>query len=542
MITHFQRAIHRHGRWIFMILLGVVIITFLLWGAGDVFQGSRQTATAGTVYGRTIDLRELESAKRLFVFNLAFRSGGNFQLNRQTEALVEQASLRRMAMVEKARRLGITVSNEEVEAEIRPNFLKDGKMDETAYDRFVSEGLMPRGLTEEDFENMVYEDLLLEKLFNLVGSTVKVASRQVRAYTEELSENLTISTCRFEMSDFMKQVKPTEEQLVSFHRDHPDQFRTPAKVRVSYVTFPVQTSNVTISDQELQEVYEANRAMFASADGKVKPLKEVSISLRRQLAQEKAMQNAEKEAADFTIQLVPEPGKKISSFDVLAGEKSLMIKQTGFLAPNEQADGISTHEFTSVAFNLSPEIPVSDPVLSTNAVYVLHFLEQQPNSLPPYEQVKATVKTACVTDLALKLARETGDQKRRELIVMLESGKTFTQAADKLKLKPQTFKNFSQIDSLPKDPFETTARQASFQLAAGAVSDLIPNISGGFFVHVLSRQGAKMEEVAKLEPRIHQGLIQMQRQLLLQDFQQSVVDEALVKTASTESLPEDSVE
>jgi len=542
MITHFQRAIHHHGRWIFMILLGVVIVTFLFWGAGDVFQRSHQTATDGTVYGRTIDPRELERAKRLFVFNLAFRSGGNFQLNRQTEPLVEQASLRRMAMVEKARRLGITVGKEEVEAEIRPNFLKDGQMDEAAYDRFVSEGLMPRGLTEEDFENMVREDLLLEKLFNLVGSTVKVASRQVRACTEELSESLTISACRFEMSDFMKQVKPTEEQLISFHRDHPDQFRTPAKVRVSYVTFPVQTSNVTISDQELQEIYEANRAMFTSADGKVKPLKEVSVLLRHQLVQERAMQNAEKEATDFTIQLLPEPGKKVSSFDVLAGEKSLMIKQTGFLAPNEQADGISTHEFTSVAFNLSPEIPVSDPVLSTNAVYVLHFLEQQPSSLPPYEQVKATVKTVCVADLALKLARETGDQKRRELIVMLESGKTFTQAADKLKLKPQTFKNFSQIDSLPKDPFETTARQASFQLTAGAVSDLIPNISGCFFVHVLSRQRAKMDEVVKLEPRIHQGLIQMQRQLLLQDFQQSVIDEALVKTAFTESLPEDSVE
>lgn len=541
MITRFQRIIHRHGKWIFLLLLGFIIVAFLLWDYVGLNLRAQGIPANVNVYGRKINARELDTAKRRLVLNILLTSGRSVPLNEQANKWVTEQTLYRMALAEKARRLGITVTDDEVTAalkqivsDLKQYFFKKAQSNEEAYNLFVSEVLLPRRLTEGDLELLIRENLALNKLLMTIRSTAKITPKQITTAASEMLERLTVSACWFELNDYMSQIKPTEKQLTQFYHDHPDRFYTTPKVQVDYVLFPITISKISATDQELQEAYEASRGKLG---GKQKSFNEVRNELRRELIQQKGVQQSVREATEFTLKLVPEPGKSVPNFAELAKKNNLAIKQTPLFWKNELAPGVSTPEFVAAAFNLTPENSVSDPIASTEGVYVLHLLNQQLSVLQPYDQVKDAVRSAFLAEEALKVAREDGQKKRNELMILFNEGKTFEQAAGVLHLKVRSIKNFNMAEAMgtagkassSEDPFESSAQKAAFQVPAGVASDFIPNLSGGFFVYVHSRQKAKTEEIAKFEPIIRPSMIQMQQQIVIQDFQRSTIEEASLK-------------
>ncbi|MBI4027141.1 MAG: peptidyl-prolyl cis-trans isomerase [Verrucomicrobia bacterium] len=538
MITRFQKVIHRHGRWIFLLLLAVILVAFLLWDYAGIQMRSQglMPTRPWVIYGRKIPPKEVEISKRLFALNLEMMTGRPLQMDARGQKMLEEQSLGRMATVEKARQMGLTVADEETIADVRQFFTRNNEYRQESYEYFLREVLGPRSLSEGHFERLIQENILLRKLLGMIASTAKVTPQHARIFASEVLEKITASACRFETTNYLAQIKLSEEQVSAFYNEHHDRFRTPEKVKASYVAFPIEAAKAKVSDQEMQQAYDANQNMFRKPDGSLKPMKEVADILRYSITQQRTV----RQATEFTIKLVPEEGKEPPTFDRLARDNGLEIKQTGFFAENELAPGISTPDFTYAAFKLTRENPVSDPISSQNAVYVLHFLEEpQASFVPPYESVKAAVKSACAEDLALKLARENGRKKRDEFIAMLGQGKTADQAWGLLKLKPQRPKPFSGDEELPSDPFENTLRRAAFQLPEGAVSDFIQTAEGGFFLHLALRQQAKPEEISKIEPRIFQTILQIQQRQLVEDFRKSVLEEALPKSeAPPPSEPE----
>ncbi len=526
MITLFQRIIHRQLRWIFLIFLGLFLVGFLLmdyWGVSK-WKSGEKIKESKIVFGKKISPREIKIARRL---NLLLMRGQDTQISGPYDQLLEEQTVRQIVMAEKAHQMGMTVSDEEFDAEfnrtvsrLRPLF-REATSDQEAYIRFVSEMLVPRRIEEEDFKKLVDRNILQRKLSSFVYSTAKITPQELQTATSKSLEKLRISVCRFEANDFSAQIKPTEKELTDYHLDHPDLFRTPRKIRVSYVSFPLETLKVT--EQEIQKTYDTYREQLKQADGKMTPLKDVAELLRKEVGGRKAKEQAE----EFAVKLVPEDGKSVPSFEVLAKEHGLKVQQTKFFTEDEQIPGIAGMDFTKTAFQLSSEIPVVDPVMTEEFVYVLHLLEEQPSSLPPYEPIKSSVKKAYVTEISSKLALENGEKKRKELADLLKEKKSFESAAKILKLKSQINKSFTEDEALPSDPFEKSLRQTSLPLSTGDLSDFVPYEKGGFFIYVISREPPQPEEITKAEPRIRQKLLQTLQKNLWQDFQQSVMTEAL---------------
>ncbi|MCC7519658.1 MAG: peptidyl-prolyl cis-trans isomerase [Verrucomicrobiae bacterium] len=528
MITHFQRVIHRHGRWIFGILLGIIIVAFVLWDyAGVQHRTGPHAAAASRLYGRRISPRDLDVAMRLTLLNLLMMSGREVRMNDRARALVEEQTLQRLALVEKARRMGLAVSDAEVLETARQWFSKDGQFNPSAYAQFVSEVLAPRRLSEGDFEEMARETLLLRKLFALVGSSAKVTDGEAVAFTKENLERISAVVCRFDAAEFLAESKPTEAQVADFYAKHPDLFRTPERVRAAYVLFPIEPEKIAPTDAELAEVYEASRAVLTTPDGRVRPMSEVADALRIQVKRRKAREAAAKRATELTVKLVPEPGKEPPSFEALVRAEGLVLKETGFMTPQELPSGIKAPEFAAAAHALGPENSISDPVpLGETAFAVIKFLERQPSVLPSLENVRDAVRGACAAELAVTRAREVGARKRAELQAALDEGKPFLATTAALGLKPIPLPVFSALETPPRDRGEALVRRAAILLPAGGVGDFIPSSTGGFFVHVLSRQPVKSDEVANHLAEMKQGLLQMRQQQIVADFQQATLREA----------------
>lgn len=533
MISQFQKFIHRHGRWVFLILLCVVIVAFIMWDYAGMMQTNRET-TFHTVYGKQVNPRELDRQRRLIEIFPERQMGDPFSQHRKTPEQLEQEALARIAMVATAKQLGLVVKEEEVLTRIQQSFLVNGRFDQAQFEQFESEFLARERLTVGDFEGMIRDRLLIQKLVEVLGGTVKIPPAHVRSAAGRLAEQMTAAACRFDSKDVLKQVKPTENEIQRFYSENPEMFRVPPRLRVSYVVFPVQTNAVAVSAEEIQRAYSDNPEIIGAdlrtPDGKLKKLIEVEPLLRQRLSREKALRIAADQTSGFALKLYPEPGKQVHSFADLAKQEDREIKETEFFTQGEQPKGITGREFGMAAFQLRKDSPVSDPVVAPDALYVLHLKDERPSEIPPYAGIKEKVKAACMDDTALRVARENGAKKRGEILKRLADGQTWEKAIASIKLKAQTFKDFSQGGARAKDAFEYAVRSAALDLPAGMVSEFVEDETGGFFLYIVSRRPGSPEEISKLEAGVAQELQFMGKIHLFQDFQRVVLDKAIVTT------------
>lgn len=530
MISNFQRFIHRHRTWMFILLLALFLLPFIFMDYWGVFRwGGDPRTMPHVVYGRKISAREFEVQKRL--------SRLTTQRANLRESDLDALVLKRLALAEKARQMGIVITDTELRDEIQqlPYFQTNGKFDINQYDKIIQNNIVPRGISEEDFGNMIRQDKQIQKLREVVTSTAKVSAQEASSFANDVLEKISAGVCKFDSADFTAQVHPTDEDLKQYYSAHAEQFKTPEKISVKYVFFPNEENAVQVSAKEIEDYYNENKAQFTTPDGKAKDLKSVSDTIKKQLAHQKAAANASQKAVEFSTKLVPKNSEKPVSFEDLAKSYQVQPVQTGFFSETDKIPGVSESQFVSECFSLTKEYPVSNPIGANNGVYIAVLREKQESTAIPFEQAKESVKNGFVRENAMKLARTTGEQKRHELQDLISKGQSFEQAAAALKLKTQVLKGMG-MNETPKDPLEMQVRRACSQVPTGLLTEFEPTVSGGYFAFVISREKPKPEEVARFQPEVLNYMKQHAQENVFQDFTQSVFKEAGLKDLT---LPEE---
>ncbi|MDD2708339.1 MAG: SurA N-terminal domain-containing protein [Verrucomicrobiae bacterium] len=538
MIIALQRAIHHYKRWIFFTLLAVILVAFVLWDYGAWSNRMGDDLRRVEVYGQMVSPQNLDKARRLMVMNYDMMGRRSSDMTERQRIMMEDQILRRMALVEKARQMGLVATDDELAEAVRmnPMFASNGQFSQDAFNRFLGQVLATRRLTDVDYEQMMREDIVIRKLMVMIAETAPVSSSEVKKLASEFAETVNAAACRFDAADFLAQVKPSEDQLQAYFKEHAAQFQVPEKRRVVYVAFPFDTAKFNPTDQEAQEAYEKNKAVFVQADGKPKPFKDVAAKIRSDLARRHAAQEAGKLATEFTVKLVPEPGKPQVSFEALATQCGLTVKQTDFFASRDSIPGVTARGFASAAFRLTEDVRVSDPVEDGGAYLVLQLLERKSPEPLPFEKVRQDVLKTVADEAAMKLAREKAEEKRKAVEQQMSEGKTFLQAAAAQGLKPVAMKGFTIMDNPGNDHFENAARRTVLRMQPGVVSELTPQPKGVFFASVLSRTSGKPEDVARMEPQVRDYLLRSQQNCVLQDFERAVVQEA--KISGRQPLPQ----
>ncbi|MEW6409876.1 MAG: SurA N-terminal domain-containing protein [Nitrospirota bacterium] len=165
------KLMRRHIK-IFGIVLWLVIISFIVWGAGTIKDQSKEIIAIIGDYKVTVAEYQ-ESYDRIYnMYKLLYPDG-------LSEELVKTLDIKRKALddiierrllLEEAKRRGISVSEGEILHSIMsyPAFQKDGRFDKSIYFRTLE----VNRLTPERFENMQREDLTIEKLKRIIRESV----------------------------------------------------------------------------------------------------------------------------------------------------------------------------------------------------------------------------------------------------------------------------------------------------------------------------------------------------------------------------------
>lgn len=452
------------GRIIMAIVMGLIILSFAIWGIGDIFRGfgANNLAQVGRVEittdaFRNAYLMELQSLQRQARRNITNEEARQFGIDRQVlSRLVSEAALDQQAQA-----LDLAMSDQEIAKAVRsdPSFKgPGGQFDRARFDEL----LRNNGLTEKTFVRDQRGVYLRREIIDALTQGLQLPKALLEAIHRFQAETRKVDYVILPASSLGSIAAPTPEQLQKYFDDRRQSFVTPEHrglVVLSLTPAPIAKPE-NVSDADAQKRYDESKTeRFGTPE-------------RRAIEQVLFADAAGAEAASAKL-------KSGKTFDDLLKEKNLTQKDAslGLVA----RDGLIDKNVADAAFALR-EGEVSAPIKSQFGFVLLRVTKIAPSNVKPFSEVAAEVKR----DIALQRARGDVANLHDEIEDQRASGKSLAEAAKNAGLEPRVI---AAIDAAGKDPLgapvaDLTNSQALLKAAfisdVGVDNDTLKLPDGGY--------------------------------------------------------------
>ena len=266
-------AIRNFARsWVMKVFLGLLILSFAIWGVGDVFTGGAGDVVA-EVGELEVTAQELDDSFRRSLRRL--QEQASEPVSRQDAiamGLLEQSlqSLAAQRLLDaEVRELGLTSPDEAVQRLIvqEPAFQVDGRFDRERFRMLLRQN----GIDEDTFA----EQLRAERTRNALTGAVRPAVGLPDAVTAPLVERLAqVRSGRLLVvpdARFDDVAAPDDATLQSYLADNQQRFRAPERRDVTAVLLSpdLLMDEIGVDEQALRERYEANIQNYSTAERRV---------------------------------------------------------------------------------------------------------------------------------------------------------------------------------------------------------------------------------------------------------------------------------
>src|SRR6202790_601890 len=251
------------GKTIMAVVMGVLIISFGVWGIADIFRGFGQSTLArighteiSTDQFRQLYTEKLQQIGRQFGRPLTPDQARAFAIDRQ----LLQQTVAEAALDEQARRLGLGQSDAETMRMIvsDPNFKGMGGAFDPA--RFQAT-IRQFGFTEQRY----VADQRRVSLRRQIAGTISAGLEPPKVLIEGLSrfqnEQRAIEYVKLDAAHAGTIDSPSPETLAGYFDDHKTQFRAPQYRKISFVAItPEEIGKWSdVSDEDARKIFEQRR-------------------------------------------------------------------------------------------------------------------------------------------------------------------------------------------------------------------------------------------------------------------------------------------
>jgi peptidyl-prolyl cis-trans isomerase D len=420
------------GKTIMTVVMGVLIISFGVWGIADIFRGFGQS-TVAKVGHTEISLNEfrqlytdrLQQIGRQFGRPLTPEQARAFGVDRQ----VLQQTIAEAALDEQTRRLGLGQSDEETRRTILndPNFKNaEGKFDP---DRFQA-ALRQFGYNEQRYVAEQRKVSLRRQLAGSISAGIAVPKTTIEALSRFQNEQRSIEYIKLGAAQAGTIDPPSPEVLAAYFNDHKIQFRAPEYRKIAFtVITPEEIGKWTeVSDDDAKKLFEQRRDQLGTPE-------------KREVSQMVFPSVEEAAAARGRI-------ASGTSFDDVAKERGLKSSdvELGTVSKSEIIDPA----VADAAFKLASG-DVSQPVQGKFGVALVKVGKIDPGVTVSYESVAPDLKK----EIATERARQTVADLRDKMEDERAGGASVSEAAQKLKLAVTT------IDAVDRSGRQPNGQPAS---------------------------------------------------------------------------------
>jgi peptidyl-prolyl cis-trans isomerase D len=363
------------GKTIMAIVMGVLIISFGVWGIADIFRGFGQS-TVAKVGHTEISLNEfrqiytdrLQQISRQFGRPLTPDQARAFGLDRQ----VLQQTLAEAALDENARRLGLGQSDEQIRQLIMndPNFKGvNGTFDANRFQAMIRNF----GYTEQRYVADQRKVSLRRQITGTIGAGLEPPKAMLDVLTRFQNEKRAIEFVRLDAAQAGQIEAPSPEALAAYFEDHKVQFRAPEYRKIAFVVIsPEEIGKWTeVSDDDAKKLFDQRKDQLGTPEKRqihqiVFPNVTEAQAARERLVGGLSFEDLGKErglsASDVDLGLVTksslDPALGDAAFALPAGEISQPIQGrlgTSIVKVDKIEPGVEAN-FASLAADIKREI------------------------------------------------------------------------------------------------------------------------------------------------------------------------------------------
>src|ERR1041384_2870833 len=354
--------VRKHARWILggilLLLIPGFVALFTTTGGS-----ARRESDLPTVQGKPVNVPQYEKARNAILAQYIMNAGRQPLRTPDFEDQLKQQAVLRIVMLQKAKKLGIRVTDDQIQATIesQPVFHdQNGHFDPNRYGPYAPffVFLNNHGISLQFFEEIMREDVILQQLQVQVATAAKVTPAEVELVFKPLHEKLSIALVEFDTENSKESVTVTEDEAKAFYEQNQESFRRPAQVKIRYARFSLSDAKkaIKLADDEITEFYERNKMKYTDTNNVAKPLASVRTEVEEELLSLRAERAAGDRATELTVKLVHEPGQQKPDFAKVCTEFGAQAQETAYLSKTNNAPGIEAGpEFNRAAFALGPD-------------------------------------------------------------------------------------------------------------------------------------------------------------------------------------------
>lgn len=503
MISWIQHHLIRHGRWIFLTLLSVIIVAFVFTIGNTPGCTSDQSAYESVNYygydlnsSRDVDLVAQKASLSSMLNGQQIRNQQQF----------ETSLMSRIAMLALAEELNIPKPEQAVltkyvqtKAAFRGS---DGSFSPDAYTRFLdnmeSNPQVSQGLVVITLE----EDYVIEQVRQSLAGPGYVLPAEAKIQVQQNQTELSLSTARFAFAEFSPEINPSEEALKEYYEANAARYEIAERIKASYLTFDSELyldQVAEASDSELRAHFIASRSQFVAeyeatqpepAEGEETPtvsFEDVKSGVLADWKKTKAKRLANEAAQEFAYTLYSNEIKRDSAtFNKLLNENGLSLSKIQPYTASGAAQRTLPAEMLRAAFALNDNRYYTDAYAMGDDFTLLIYEGRIDPVIPPFEEVASEVTANYLADEKRRLFNESGEQLQSQLKAAIAEGKSFSEAAESLELQTESFESFTVAES-PEGLNQSVVQQA-LTLKPKTVSPMVQVAGVGTFIYVESKE------------------------------------------------------
>lgn len=519
MFNWIQTYLTKHFKWLIVILLAVVVVSFVftignfspLGGGGPSY---KEQPFLGYDLSSERDQREIFGAGQI---SLTMNYPSFF--GQPSPAQVQDYALARVAFINVADEIGLPDPNkEEIKAHIQElagfmNFQTQG-FDQTRFTAFV-DSLKASGLSESYVTRIVKNDWRMNKVRELLQGPGHMLPFEAINAAEAANTEWTLETAKMDYAAFTVDINPTEEELKTYFENNSFRYIVDAKTKASYINFDPKNYIDDSYEPEAGEKsihFFTNKARYQATiptpepitkdDGTTETpetpevtLEDVEEQIIAELRLEKAKSAAQQVAEEFAYTLFDQGiANGSDDFNTLLAKTDVSLKPLVSYPQSAviMQDGLTNQTLNQV-FRLNDNRYFSDPIQNYDQYVILIYQGEEASFTPEYSDVQVKVTADFVEEKKRAAFIVRGEEIKKALVTSMGEGSSFEEAAKAQELAHASYDTFKRNESSPEGLSQDLLAQLD-NLSEGDISDWITNSTSGTFVYAKTKSVPSFDE------------------------------------------------
>lgn len=392
-----------------------------------------------------------------------------------------------------AKRLGIAVSEQERVDRIKqllPTAVEGDAF--VGMDRYQAEVQARFQMSVDQFEELVRQSLIQDKVQRLVTAGVTVTPDEVREEFQRRNEKIKIDYVLLNPDTLASKVKLSDADLAAYYEKNKAKYVVPEERVVRYLQLDIAQieQKTTIPDAELHKYYQDHIAEYRVEDR----VHAAHILFKTTGKTDAEIAEIRKKAEDVLKQ-----AKSGANFADLAKKYSEDTSKDNGGDLGWLTHGQTVAEFDKAAFSL-PKGAISDLVQSQFGFHIIKVLDKETAHTKSYEEMLPTIMSTLVQQ---KAQQQLDDEAQKIGEKIRETGKlTIDQLGSQFGITPAQTKPISPTDNAPELGAAPEIHDSIFRLRPGEISEPIRTDHGYIVLSVSQILPSHQGTLAEVRDRV----------------------------------------